>query len=687
MASRSQAPPRTSRLEFRRLTPEEVFGLGIFTFGVVACANLILSSGVPVLTIVTGWLGPFVGAACIGSGIVLLYEDRLPNWRLQAMIGVMLALVAQMAGTFIWQQPGVDWTFALDGAHGGAIGRAFGNMLMERVGRPAAGMIVWATSLLGLFMFVRHSPLMAVPIWITARLIHVLRIGRVPAVQADPIAVPVAPDPPAPEAEETGPAETEPVAVRAADATVAPPGSATAAATVSANAPPKAEPTAAKPRSAERKPRGSGREQAERIRESQLASAEAEQDAARQKVLPALGLLSRALNPELEMAVQQYADRIENLYSDYGQPVEVISIDSGPAVTRFGVKPLQVRRGEGYRPVRVKDVLALREDMKMGLEAESLRFQAPVPGRNFIGIEVPNQQRLVVALRDVLESQSFEGGTRGLHIAMGQDTSGAEVVTDLVAAPHMLVCGATGTGKSTFINALLVSLLMHHGPDTLNLMLVDPKQIELTQFNGLPHLIGKVATSPAEVPTMLLWLIMEMESRYAEFRRVAARDIAAYNRLARERPGIEALPYIVLVIDELADLMLIGDDTIEQRICRLAQKSRATGIHIVLATQRPSVDVVTGSIKANFPARVAFAVSSSTDSRVVLDGPGAETLLGKGDMIFQNQGRSRQQRVQGSWVDEEDLKKVVAHWRKQADKFLPTTRIEPWRGLVGRDTQ
>ncbi len=675
MASRSQAPPRTSRLEVRRLTPEEIFGLGILSFGLVAFANLALSNGVPMLTIVTGWLGPLVGAACIGSGILLLYDDRLPNWRLQAMIGVMLALVAQMAGTFIWQQPGVDWIFTLDGSNGGAIGRAFGNMLMERVGRPAAGMIVWVTSLLGLYLFVRHSPLMSVPIWIMARLMHVLRIGEVPAAQIDPIAVPAAPDPPVQEAEESGHAEMDPAPVLDA----APPGPA-AAETGPVTVPAKADLQAA-----DRTRGGSGREQAEQILEEQRTAAEAEADAGRQRVLPSLNLLSRALNPELEVAVQQYANRIENLYSDYGQPVEVISIDSGPAVTRFGVKPLQVRRGDGYRPVRVKDVLALREDMKMGLEAESLRFQAPVPGRNFIGIEVPNQQRLVVALRDVLESPSFEGGAQGLHIAMGQDTSGAEVVTDLVAAPHMLVCGATGTGKSTFMNALLVSLLMHHGPDTLNLMLVDPKQIELTQFNGLPHLIGKVATSPAEVPTMLLWLIMEMESRYAEFRRVAARDIAAYNRLASSRRSVEALPYIVLVIDELADLMLVGDDTIEQRICRLAQKSRATGIHIVLATQRPSVDVVTGSIKANFPARVAFAVSSSTDSRVVLDGPGAETLMGKGDMIFQNQGRSRQQRVQGSWVDEDDLKKVVAHWRDQAHTFGPATRVEPWRGLLGRE--
>lgn len=675
MASRSQAQPRTSRLEVRRLTPEEVFGLGILSFGVAAFANLALSNGVPILTIVTGWLGPLVGAACIGSGILLLYDDRLPNWRLQAMIGVMLALVAQMAGTFIWQQPGVDWTFALDGSNGGAIGRAFGNMLMEQVGRPAAGMIVWATSLLGLYLFVRHSPLMSVPIWIMARLMHVLRIGKVPTAQIDPITEPAAPDPPIQEREESGQAEGDPAPVQAA----APPEP------VAAGTGPVMVPAKADLPAADRKRGGSGREQAERILEDQRTSAVAAADAERQSVLPSLDLLSRALNPELEVAVQQYANRIENLYSDYGQPVEVISIDSGPAVTRFGVKPLQVRRGDGYRPVRVKDVLALREDMKMGLEAESLRFQAPVPGRNFIGIEVPNQQRLVVALRDVLESPLFEGGVQGLHIAMGQDTSGAEVVTDLVAAPHMLVCGATGTGKSTFMNALLVSLLMHHGPDTLNLMLVDPKQIELTQFNGLPHLIGKVATSPAEVPAMLLWLIMEMESRYAEFRRVAARDITAYNRLARSRHSIEALPYIVLVIDELADLMLIGDDTIEQRICRLAQKSRATGIHIVLATQRPSVDVVTGSIKANFPARVAFAVSSSTDSRVVLDGPGAETLMGKGDMIFQNQGRSRQQRVQGSWVDEDDLKKVVAHWRDQAHAFAPATRVEPWRGLFGRE--
>ncbi len=673
MASRSQAQARTSRLEVRRLTPEEVFGLGILSFGVAAFANLVLSNGVPVLTVVTGWLGPLVGAACIGSGILLLYDDRLPNWRLPAMIGVMLALLAQMAGTFIWQQPGVDWAFALDGSHGGAIGRAFGNMLMERVGRPAAGMIVWVTSLLGLYLFVRHSPLMSVPIWIMARLMHVLRIGEVPAAPIDPTTASAASDPPVQEAEESGQEEMDPAPVRAAAPRGPAAGTGPATATSQAGLP------------VDRKRGDSGREQAERILEDQHTATVAEADAGRQRILPPLDLLSRALNPELEVAVQQYANRIENLYSDYGQPVEVTSIDSGPAVTRFGVKPLQVRRGGGYRPVRVKDVLALREDMKMGLEAENLRFQAPVPGRNFIGIEVPNQQRLVVALRDVLESPSFEGGAQGLHIAMGQDTSGAEVVTDLVAAPHMLVCGATGTGKSTFMNALLVSLLMQHGPDTLNLMLVDPKQIELTQFSGLPHLIGKVATSPAEVPTMLLWLIMEMESRYAEFRRVAARDIAAYNRLAKERRSVGALPYIVLVIDELADLMLIGDDTIEQRICRLAQKSRATGIHIVLATQRPSVDVVTGSIKANFPARVAFAVSSSTDSRVVLDGPGAETLMGKGDMIFQNQGRSRQQRVQGSWVDEDDLKKVVAHWRDQAHDFAPATRVEPWRGLFGRE--
>ena len=680
MASRSQAPLRTSGVEVRKLNPEEILGLAVFTFGVLAFVNLTISNSVPILTIFTGWVGPYFAAACMGSGVLLLYEDRLPNWRVTAMTGVILLMVALMAGTFIWQQPGVDWSFAMDGSNGGAVGRAFGNLLMEHVGRPVAGMIVWIVSLLGTYLLIRHSPLMAVPIWITSRLMHLLQIGAVPKSRDDAVATP----------EPTAKSQNSPHPTKIKEPPIQPP-------LIAEVSPLPIEPEAisqsnlAQEQDASSRPsakqlpntnsgKQSGPSHVESPLDDPVSQIESQVVKEEFEHLPPFELLSSFHGPELEETAEHYAERIENLYRDYGQPVEIVSIDTGPAVTRFGVKPLQVRSGDKYRPVRVRDVLALKEDMKMGLEAENLRFQAPVPGRNFIGIEVPNRQRQIVALREVLESPEFDRAPDGLRIAMGKDASGSDVVTDLVSAPHMLVCGATGTGKSTCINALLVSLLMLHGPDTLNIMLVDPKQIELTQFNGVPHLIGSVATSPTEVPTMLLWLIMEMEARYAQFRKVAVRDIAAFNRLARDRHNLEPLPYILLVIDELADLMLIGEDTIEERICRLAQKSRATGIHIVIATQRPSVDVLTGSIKANFPVRVAFAVSSSTDSRVVLDGPGAETLLGNGDMIFQSHGRSRQQRIQGSWVDEKDVKSVVTHWRKQTRTNPELAKVEPWRG-------
>ncbi len=375
-------------------------------------------------------------------------------------------------------------------------------------------------------------------------------------------------------------------------------------------------------------------------------------------------------NAELEISQAEIRERvraIEETLASFGVPARVVEVNQGPTVTQFGVEPGYIeRKDEKGRPrrakIRVSKISALSNDLALALAASPIRIEAPVPGRPIVGIEVPNSQVSLVGLRGIVESEAFRSIPSKLRIALGQDVSGQAVAADLGAMPHLLIAGATGSGKSVCINSIITCLLLNNTPDDLRLIMIDPKMVELVPFNGIPHLLSPVVIDLERVVSVLKWTTREMDRRYKLLSKAGARNLEGYNRIAAAQ-GESPLPYIVVVVDELADLMMVAPDEIERAICRIAQMARATGIHLVIATQRPSVDVVTGLIKANFPARISFAVTSQVDSRVILDTPGAEKLLGRGDMLFMSPDSSKLKRLQGCFVSEQELARLTSHWK------------------------
>jgi len=365
---------------------------------------------------------------------------------------------------------------------------------------------------------------------------------------------------------------------------------------------------------------------------------------------------------------------------DFNVPVRVVHVESGPTVTQFGVEPLYVESAGQKRKVRVSRIVSLADDLALALAAPAVRIEAPVPGRSYVGVEVPNPDKTLVTLRGILEETDLNKAGI-LALPLGRNTAGAPVVMDLTRAPHMLIAGATGSGKSVCINTLVAGLLMQHGPDNLRFVMVDPKMVELPGYNGIPHLYGNVITATDQVMGALTWLLIQMDDRYQLFRDLGVRNIDSYNEIMRKQKGGQTLPYIVLVIDELADLMMTAAEDIERQICRLAQMARATGIHLILATQRPSTDVITGLIKANFPSRIAFAVTSQIDSRVILDTPGAERLLGRGDLLLMRPDVGKLQRIQGCFVADEEISQIVQFWKGVAGSELRPA-VTPWAGLL-----
>ncbi len=375
--------------------------------------------------------------------------------------------------------------------------------------------------------------------------------------------------------------------------------------------------------------------------------------------------------------LRENAHIIEDTLQAFGVEGKVIEVNRGPAITQFGVEPGFVQRGGKMTKVKVSKITALADDLALALAAKTIRIEAPVPGKNIVGIEVPNNEIATVALRDVIESESFQKVKHkgALPIALGQDVSGQAIATDLSTMPHLLIAGTTGSGKSVCVNAIISCLMSHFTPNDLRLLMVDPKRVELTTYNGVPHLLAPVVVDLEKVTGVLNWVTREMDERYHKFAKSGARNIDDYNTKiegnnAKEgaAPGAAqepTLPYIVVVIDELADLMMLAPDETEKTICRLAQMARATGIHLIIATQRPSVDVVTGLIKANFPARIAFSVASSIDSRVILDTTGAERLLGRGDMLYVAPEVGSPQRLQGCFVSDTEIHKLVRYWKSQ----------------------
>ena len=417
----------------------------------------------------------------------------------------------------------------------------------------------------------------------------------------------------------------------------------------------------------------------------------------REANLPPLDLLSDLeLNIPTAEEINTNARIIRHTLLEFDVETEVIDVKVGPTVTQYAVSPLTEQLTEdGERVVnrvRVSEITNLNGDLALALSARRLRIQAPVPGESYVGVEVPNRQPSTVALRPVLESEAFyKVRHRPLALPLGRDTSGVAFVADLGMMPHLLIAGTTGSGKSIMLAAMTTALVMNNTPDRVRLVLLDPKMVELSRFNGLPHLLGPVETELDRIIGVLRWATREMDRRYRLLEQEAARNIHVYNAgLGRKRAG-EALPYIVIIIDEIGDLMMQRPDETERALTRLAQMARAVGMHLMVATQRPSVDVITGLIKANFPARISFAVASGVDSRVILDTSGAETLMGRGDMLFLAPDAAGPQRIQGCYVSDEEASAVVEYWKRwhaeqiAAGALEPIT-IGPWeRGMTRRE--
>ena len=360
---------------------------------------------------------------------------------------------------------------------------------------------------------------------------------------------------------------------------------------------------------------------------------------------------------------RQRSQTIEETLLSFGAPGRVVEINRGPTITQFGVEPDFVTSRTGKRTkVKVNKISALADDLALALAAASIRIEAPVPGKGYIGMEVPNTYSSQVALRDLMESESYQNLNSPLALCLGQDVSGKSVCADLRKMPHLLIAGTTGSGKSVCVNGIITTLLLNNTPDQLKMLMIDPKRVELTVYRHIPHLLAPVIVDVNKVVSSLQWISREMDTRYTKFADTGSRNIEDFNRKAIKREE-DTLPYIVVVVDELADLMMVSAEDTEQIITRLAQMARATGIHLIISTQRPSADVVTGLIKANFPARIAFAVASLIDSRVILDHPGAERLLGRGDMLFQSPDSVQPLRMQGTFVSDAELRKLVRHWR------------------------
>ncbi len=399
-------------------------------------------------------------------------------------------------------------------------------------------------------------------------------------------------------------------------------------------------------------------------------------------VLPKVqDILEESVEQEISATeIRTKVRQIEETLAHFGVPAKVVEVNQGPTITQFGVEPgfLQQKSPDGaMRQVKVKvnRISALQHDLELALAAAPIRVEAPVPGKSIVGIEVPNSQISLVSLRGVMESEEFQAlrAKSPLAFALGQDVSGQPIVADLAKMPHLLVAGATGSGKSVCINSLIACMLLTNTPDDLKFVMVDPKRVELSSFNGIPHLLTPVVVEMDLAVAALKTTVLEMDERYKKFSQVGARNIEMYNAMPEDKRRGPKLPYLILVVDELADLMLTAPDEVEHTITRLAQMARATGVHLVLATQRPSVDVVTGLIKANFPSRISFAVTSQVDSRVVLDTPGAEKLLGRGDMLYMASDSSKLARLQGCFVSDRELDKLVAYWKSFIEAAPPSS--------------
>jgi S-DNA-T family DNA segregation ATPase FtsK/SpoIIIE len=628
----------------------EILGLVLLALGVLTLLSLLnITPG-----IVSGWWAGFlrqlfgwgaypVALALGAGGVILLAHNLQPGsiigWRM--VIGLELVFLAGLALVHLLS-PSLDpLQLAHDGGGGGYVGWAISELLSQLLGWVMAFLILMATAIVGLILTLDLSLSQ-----MRRALTSAWKAGLVFYRRLRPPAV-------------TKPQKPRPATPKKAREPSPPP-------VIS---------------------------QARRASESKKRTP-AKAKVKRDSRLPPLDILNSLSPQSFSDTDARYKARvIEETLVSFGVPAKVVEIKQGPVVTQFGVEPGYIERRDRdgrvkRRKVRVSRIQALVNDLALALAAAPIRIEAPVPGQPIVGIEVPNSTVSLVSLREVVESQGFQRLKSKLKIALGADVSGQPIMADLGLMPHLLIAGATGSGKSVCINSIVTCLLFHNTPETLRLLMIDPKMVELVGFNGVPHLLAPVVVELEEIVTSLTWVTRQMDERYRLFAEIGARHIDDYNRKVA-RQGQEILPYIVVVIDELADVMMVSPDTVERSVCRIAQMARATGIHLVIATQRPSVDVVTGLIKANFPARISFAVTSQVDSRVVLDTSGAERLLGRGDMLFMAPDSSKLVRLQGCFVSDKEMEKLVDFWKETSWAQVPAEEGPryPWYGLAVEDEQ
>ena len=655
----------------------EVLGFAVFLFGGYLGFTLFVSGLESWTLLLAGRMAwPLVFSLLI-TGAVLLLGRQAGYWHPEALVGAELLLLSLASLEHISSHQVAEWDIPAAGQGAGLMGWGAGNLFISLFGQLPAALSAVLLALLSIYLLFRHTPLIYLFGYI-GQLRHSMAESWTDQSQP-PSLEPGASPPPLEEEAEQLSLENEDVYASQSSANVDDPLLPNAfppdtSELNEAGRPIQAELPIPAAAPARRRPKASV------SGESPLKRSRKERD------LPAATVLDDDA-AQLKWDIEGMAEIIQETLQDFDIPVEIVNIESGPTITQFGVQPLYIERGGEKRKVRVSRIASAADDLALALAAPAIRIEAPVPGQPFVGIEVPNPEKTMVGLRGILQSKQMAGQGGTLPLALGRDTSGTPVVSDLARAPHLLIAGATGSGKSACINGVIVSLLMYHGPESLRFIMVDPKLVELPGYNHIPHMIGKVITDLEDVHGALTWLLLQMDERYRLFREYTVRNIDAYNRLARRRKKLDPLPRIVLVVDELADLMMTAPEEIEKQLVRLAQMARATGIHLVLATQRPSTDVVTGLIKANFPSRIAFAVTSQVDSRVILDSPGAEKLLGQGDMLLMRPDKAKIQRVQGSYVTDSEIKRVVDWWieRDQIENpDRPAARVAPWIGLLDR---
>ena len=652
-----------------------LMGFAVLLFGAYLGFTLIVSQQDSWTLWLAGRMAwPLVFSLLI-TGVVMMLGDRAGYWHPEALVGGELLLLSLASLEHISGNQVADWSLPAPGHGAGLIGWVSGNVLVSLLGQLPAVFAAVLLALLSFFLLFRHTPL-------------IYLFGFVSQLRRE-LAEPVADSSEGPYSETGGffvPADGETVSSRPTEETASP----------VQGALPVDEPFPEPDPPEWTEPSVSGRSVKEELPAQETEPARRRPKASdserslkhlrKEGDLPPAELLEDDAG-QLAWDIEGMAEIIQETLSDFDIPVEIVNIETGPTITQFGVQPLYVERAGQRRKVRVSRIAAVADDLALALAAPAIRIEAPVPGQPFVGIEVPNPEKSMVGMKGILEGKQMARQGGRLPLALGRDTSGTPVVTDLARAPHLLIAGATGSGKSACINGVIVSLLMYHGPETLRFIMVDPKLVELPGYNSIPHMIGKVITDLEDVHGALTWLLLQMDDRYVMFRENRVRDIESYNRLARRRKKLEPLPHIVLIVDELADLMMTAPEEIEKQLVRLAQMARATGIHLVLATQRPSTDVVTGLIKANFPSRIAFAVTSQVDSRVIMDSPGAEKLLGQGDMLFMRPDKAKVERVQGSYVTDSEIKRVVEWWTERGrleNPNGPAVRVAPWIGLLDR---